>query len=116
MRPCCVVIFAVVKPVVPLSTSSASTRTTDLPFFASSYAAVTPVIPPPTTQTSTCKWLSNVGNFGSFVDALQYEKESLGMFEFSFVIVYRSFFIYSLFYLNLFFYIVLFIDFLLFIL
>jgi hypothetical protein len=51
--PCWEVSFAVVLPEVPAATRSASTTATSSPASWRFSAAVSPVMPPPTTATST---------------------------------------------------------------
>jgi hypothetical protein len=46
-------ILAVVEPVTPQATLPASTTATDAPACCNSIAVVSPVIPPPSTATST---------------------------------------------------------------
>src|SRR5699024_12541929 len=64
--------------VVPPMTSLASIRATFLPALLNTYAVVNPVIPPPTTQTSTSKLSSKVGYFSNVTESSQYDCASSG--------------------------------------
>src|SRR5699024_12027490 len=58
--------------------SLASSRATFLPALLNTYAVVNPVIPPPTTQTSTSKFSSKVGYFSNVTESSQYDCASSG--------------------------------------
>src|SRR5699024_5545637 len=58
--------------------SLASRSATFLPVLLNKYAVVSPVIPPPTTQTSTSKFSSNVGYLSSVSESSQYDCASSG--------------------------------------
>lgn len=59
---CSAVTLAVLLPLTPLPTRSASTSTTRRPARLSSSAVVTPVMPPPTTATSAVVSPVRAGN------------------------------------------------------
>src|SRR5699024_9816819 len=58
--------------------SLASRSATFLPVLLNTYAVVSPVIPPPTTQTSTSKFSFKVGYFSNDTESSQYDCASSG--------------------------------------